>query len=136
MPARFFSFLVLCWCLLQTGCGGKGEVPVTGQLTWGGEPYQPKKEEHVLVVFVELTEGGQAGSRSFPAAVTSDGAFQIDGPNRRGIPPGKYRVAVSSTNPADPDLKDRFKEAYSRDKSPFVFDVNSGNRNIKLELKK
>jgi hypothetical protein len=84
------------------GCGGPGNgVWVTGKLLKGGAKYTPPEDQVVSVTFVPLevqdasgktTKGGDIYAAEFN---DSESTFEVPGPDRRGIPPGKYRVAVT-----------------------------------------
>ena len=49
------------------------------------------------------------------------GTFQPAGKNKKGMPPGKYRVAVEVMK----KKKDILRGKFDAEKSPFVFDVDS-----------
>ena len=86
-------------------------MPVSGKLVKGGEPYAPPAGQLVNVTFIgpEAEAGSKTPTAKDPSAkATADGAvpylakfdqatgaFTISGPDGKGIPPGKYRVAVT-----------------------------------------
>ena len=54
------------------------------------------------------------------------------GGDGRGIPPGKYRVAIELNR----KKKDAFKGTYDGDRSPFVFDIDANTKEIVIDLDK
>jgi hypothetical protein len=94
--------LLTAAAVAHTGCGGpSNSVWVTGKLLKGGAVYVPPKDQDVYVTFVGLEikdESGKAipGGEPFWADVDQEsGTFSVPGNDGRGIPPGKYRVAVT-----------------------------------------
>jgi hypothetical protein len=84
------------------GCGGSSNaVWVKGKLIKGGARYVPPQGHVVAVTFVatelESPEGQVVrSSEPFDADYNDDdGTFVVPGREGRGIPPGKYRVAVT-----------------------------------------
>jgi hypothetical protein len=94
--------LLIASLVATTGCGGRGNnVWVTGKLLKGGEKYVPPKDQHVNVTFVGLEvrdESGKplpSGEPYWAELDQANGTFSVPGPDGQGIPPGKYRVAVT-----------------------------------------
>jgi hypothetical protein len=93
--------LLIGLLVISPGCGGGHTVWVTGKLLKGGSKYEPPKDQLVTVTFVPLevkdpsgktVKGGDAYQADYDPA---SGTFTVPGPDRQGIPPGKYRVAVT-----------------------------------------
>jgi hypothetical protein len=87
-----------------TGCGGSGKtVWVTGKLVKGGNKYTAPVNQKVSLTFVTLALKDASDKRaptqdSYSADVDQEkGSFTVPGPLGEGIPPGKYRVAVTQT---------------------------------------
>jgi hypothetical protein len=105
------------------GCSGGNNVWITGKLLKGGTRYVPPKDELVTVTFVALEiqdESGKTIKGRDPYLAEYDGAsgtFTVPGPERRGIPPGKYRVAVTQrlTREAFDALNPRPKKGVTRE---------------------
>jgi hypothetical protein len=131
------------------GCGGGGNtVWVKGKLLKGGSKYTPPEDQFVSVTFVTLEaqdasgKTNQGGDMCTAEIDPETGAFEVPGPDRRGIPPGKYRVAVTQRmkreafDAAREKIKDKAKKKaftresemldgkYGMDRSPFIVQVN------------
>ncbi len=95
----------LLWLVILTlvpGCGGSSKaVWVKGQLLKGGAKYSPPEGHLVSVTLVGMGIEGPSGSIvDFPEPFDADyqdetGTFTVPGREGRGIPPGKYRIAVT-----------------------------------------
>ena len=83
------------------GCSGGNTVWITGKLLKGGTPYAPPQDQLVTVAFVALEvqdpsgKTVQSGEPYLAEYDPAGGTFTVPGPDRQGIPPGKYRVAVT-----------------------------------------
>jgi len=84
-----------------TGCGGGNTVWITGKLLKGGSPYVPPTDQLVSITFVALQtqdasgKTAQGGDPYLAEYDPASGTFTVPGPDRQGIPPGRYRVAVT-----------------------------------------
>jgi hypothetical protein len=58
------------------------------------------------------------------------GVFRPSGKNGKGMPPGKYRVAVELMK----KKKDQFGGKFDAEKSPFVFEVDANLSEIVIDL--
>ncbi len=145
--------LALTLLPLLSGCGGSGHyVWVTGTLLKGGAPYKPPEGQNVTLAFVAietLDADGKVAKRSdqYQADLDESGWFKVIGPEGSGIPPGKYRVAISQrynreafealkNKPKgmvrdDDTLKDRFGPATS----PIVREVK-GRTDLVIDMDK
>ncbi len=80
--------------LLCAGCGGGTPLQkAKGQILVDGKNYQVGAREQLLVIFYPDVA---APNTTYPAEVKSDGSFQTLGMDGKGIPPGKYRVGITS----------------------------------------
>jgi hypothetical protein len=94
--------LLIALLIADTGCSGRGNnVWVTGKLLKGSEKYVAPEDQHVHVTFVGLETKDESG-KALPSGEPywaefdqANGTFSVPGPERQGIPPGKYRVAVT-----------------------------------------
>jgi hypothetical protein len=97
---QLLAFL-LALLAASPGCGGGNTVWITGKLLKGGTRYEPPKDQLVSVTFVALEVQDSSGktvksAEPYLAELDPDsGTFAVPGPERQGIPPGKYRVAIT-----------------------------------------
>jgi hypothetical protein len=99
---RLVLALSIIALIAVAGCGGgTNTVWVKGKLLKGGTRYVPPEDQLVNVTFVALElqdASGKSvqGGDMYTAEIDQEtAAFEVPGPDRRGIPPGKYRVAVT-----------------------------------------
>lgn len=103
-------FLGLC----LTGCG-KSDPVLQGRLIKDGQPVTLKEEEEISITFLPKDQGPAAGA-DFDK---DSGTFKVAGPNRKGLPPGDYKVSVTKT--VYPEGKDLFAGEFSESKTmPFT----------------
>jgi hypothetical protein len=124
--------LVGALCLLAAGCGD-GRLRTRGRVVMGGQPLLPKEGESVRITFVPVVPDGKPPADHYFAEFNrADATFQSAGKDKKGMPPGKYRVAVEyKKDRKGPDLlRGRFDE----NRSPFVFDVDSRTPEIVIDL--
>jgi hypothetical protein len=140
--------------VLFSGCGGSGNyVWVTGRLLKGGVPYKAPEGQSVTLAFYGIetlnAEGKKVNDAEAHQAVLdeTDGSFKVIGPEGQGIPPGKYRVAVTQrySREAFEALKDKpkglvrdddlLKEQFGPKTSPIVREVN-GPVDLVIDLDK
>jgi hypothetical protein len=99
-PTRLTAALASA-LLLAAGCGSSNRVWATGKVIKGGSNYVPPKGEHVDVTLIAIDVPSQSDKAvhagdQFSADVDDEkGTFVIRGSDGEGIPPGKYRVAVT-----------------------------------------
>jgi hypothetical protein len=119
--------------LLAAGCGGN--VVVKGTLQKDGKPYVVTEGEQLEVTFV----GQDASGRPFSSAADvdpADATMVFKGPTGNGVPPGTYKIAVSSRQFAGPKQSgDRFEDAFSVDRTPLTYTVTtSSNQDIIIDV--
>jgi hypothetical protein len=123
----------LCLWVLS-GCGGNGRLRTKGRVVKGGVPLTVPEEEYVRVTFFPVTADGKPPKNTYAVRYNgADGTFRAVGPDGKGIPPGKYRIAVEHEGKKRRDL---LQGAYDGDRSPFVFDVDSSTKEIVIDLDK
>jgi hypothetical protein len=87
--------------LVALGCnksdGPKG-VTVHGRLVQNGQPFKALPNEDVMVGFspVGAAPGQAAPGASSDLVKPADGSFTLTGRDKKGLPPGKYTVSLSS----------------------------------------
>jgi hypothetical protein len=120
-------------CVL-IGCGGDNKkLNAVGRVVKGGSAFTVPPDDFVKVVFVPYTEPGEQPRMSYICDYDNTaGTFKALGPDLKGIPPGKYRVAVTHER----NKKDLFKGAFDLPKTPFVVEVETTNKEIVIDLDK
>ncbi len=142
--------------ILLPGCGQGGRtVWVTGKLIEGGAKYETPANQRITITFVasEIQDGqGKLVASTEPYMALydpTDGSFKVPGRDGSGIPPGKYRVAITSKmdrealNTASPKGKRR---SMDRDKdcldnkfgvttSPIIREIR-GSADLTIDLDK
>ena len=153
------SHLVLAFLIAplaaMSGCGEpRNTVWVTGKLLKGGAEYVPPTGQVVNVTFVGLEIQDNTGkplpnSEPFWAEVDqANGKFSVPGTEGRGIPPGRYRVAVTQKmtreafNAANPKAKkglnrekDMLANSFGLETSPIIREVKTGGE-LSIDLDK
>jgi hypothetical protein len=133
------------------GCGSGNTVWVTGNLLKGGSQYVPPTGQLVYVTFVAMDVKDEPGAKvslagePFVAQLDqATGTFSVPGKEGKGIPPGRYRIAITqkmtretfdATNPqpkkgakrADRET-DTLGGQFGLDNSPIVREVSASSR--------
>ena len=108
------------------GCSSEKRTVPKGKLVRGGQPLQitSKGPTPPGVIPLRIEFVSMDGQKNYPAVIDADGAsFSVPGPDRKGIPPGKYKVAVYF---GDGGLgTDVLKGAFSEQKTPIVVTVEA-----------
>lgn len=120
--------------LALAGCSNsEGKLLAKGRILKGGENLLPNREEgeYIAVTFVPIRPDGKPPDRFYYGAVDQDeGTFMASGPDKKGVPPGKYRVAVELMK----KKKDQFNGRFDPAVSPFVFDIDAETEEILVDL--
>jgi hypothetical protein len=156
---RRFRLVLALWIaslFLSSGCGDAGNtIWVTGNLLKGGAKYEPPADQLVSVTFVALEvkdkDGKQVGSNEPYLADydPADGSFSVRGVDGKGIPPGKYRIAVTQKmrreafDAANPKPKrkgpnretDTLNNKFGLDTSPITREIPKSTR-LEIDLDK
>ncbi len=56
-----FAIVLCCGFVLVTGCGGDGKYPVSGKVTWEGEPIPDDQNGHITFMPTDSSVGPDAG---------------------------------------------------------------------------
>ena len=130
---KLSEFLAVALCLFMlSGCASDGRLGTKGRIVKGTAPYTVPEAEYVRVTFFPVTSDGKPPKNTYAASFNgANGTFRAVGADGKGIPPGKYRVAVEHEGKKGKDL---FKGAYDGDRSPFVFDIDSRSGEIVIDL--
>jgi hypothetical protein len=127
---RILTAAAVGLCLLAAGCGD-GKLRTKGRLLKSGQPCIPAEGESFNVTFVPILPDGQLPTDYYFASFDrSDGTFRPAGKDGKGMPPGKYRVAVEHMKAK----KDLLGGQYDAERSPFVFDVDAGTSEIVIDI--
>jgi hypothetical protein len=119
-------------CLLAAGCGD-GKLRTAGRVVKDGRPLVPKDGESIRVTFVPiLPDGKPPADHYFAEFNPADGTFRPAGKDKKGMPPGKYRVAVEYKK----NKQDIFNGKFDEDLSPYVFDIDAHTTEIVIDLDK
>jgi hypothetical protein len=122
--------VALALTAVVAGCG-QAMLTTRGRVEKGGAPFLPGKEEFVRVTFVLIHPDGKRVEDYYVAQVNrADGTFRVAGKDLRGMPPGKYRVAVE----LDYHRSDRLKGKFDAERSPFVVDVDANTPEVVIDL--
>ena len=128
MRLRATALLTLA-LTIASGCGGPADrVWVTGKVVKGGARYSPPKDQVFSLTFIPLehqdAEGKTVkGGDPYAAEVNaSESTFEVPGPDRLGIPRGKYRVALTQQLQRPAFDAARQKSAGKRGKMPLQRD--------------
>jgi len=118
----------------MAGCGsGDGKLLIKGKVVKGGAALTVPEEEYVRVTFFPMTDDGGPPKNTYAASYNgSNGTFRAIGGDGKGIPPGKYRVAVEHEKKGG----DAFKGRYDGDRSPFQFDIDRTTKALVIDLDK
>src|SRR5262245_4510848 len=105
--SQVFGFRRCCFALVvvalfAAGCGGAKAVKVEGKLVKSGQPYTLTEGGSLNLSF--HSKGMTGEGMVYPARVNAtDGSFVLDGPEGRGIPPGRYKITLNrTTESSDP----------------------------------
>jgi hypothetical protein len=136
-PHSLFALLALIFFTAAlAGCGGNQgasgpKVKARGRILKNGLPIKsetatqhlPPGDPGLQVIFIKV--GTADAGAEIPATVidASEGTFELTGPDGKGIPPGRYRVAVLL---APIGSADAFKGKYDRDNSKIEVELKDG----------
>jgi hypothetical protein len=124
--------LVLAIGTIQ-GCSqdDDGLLRTEGRVLKGGQPFVPEEGEFIQIEFVPILPGGEPPPNFYVAVVDqTNGTFHPAGAELRGMPPGKYRVAVELMKNRNDELGGKF----DAENSPFVVDVDATTEEIVIDL--
>jgi hypothetical protein len=115
-------------CSLLSGCG-KGGVVVKGKLTDKGQPLTISDQGVFIVAFTANDEKKTV----YPAEVKKDGTFEVPGPEKNGVPPGVYHIAIQQMDPYP--KTDKLKGKFAPGKSTIVREVAPG-KELDIDISK
>jgi len=129
--------LLLAGLVVAAGCGGSKVVPVSGKvLKADGSPLPTG-----TVTFHPDTSKGNTAKLPFPpVGDIKDGQYTVAGGKKEGVPPGAYKVTITSSAPLDPknpysEVKSLISEVYSKpETTPLSIEVKPEGGTIDLKL--
>jgi hypothetical protein len=109
--------------LLAGGCGGN--VVLKGDLQKDGQPYVLAEGEEMQINLI----GDDPTGRPFTSAAEidkQDGSFRFKGPMGDGVPPGRYKITLTSHLFSGPKAEgDLFAGAFSPEQTPLSYTVTA-----------
>jgi hypothetical protein len=125
--------LLLAAVAVFAGCrDNEGLVRTRCRVVKGGDRFVTPDDHHLQIQLVPIPEDGKPPTMFYAAEVNQEtGEFRPAGPMKKGMPPGKYRVALELL---DKKKKDVFEGKYDAEVSPFVFDVDEDTAEVVIDL--
>ncbi|MDE2505827.1 MAG: hypothetical protein KGM43_01310 [Planctomycetota bacterium] len=137
----FVQFLVGTTAVLH-GCGsGERTVGVTGKLVKNGTKYEIPNGQSLQMTFIAMEIEGADGkmvpnSDPYPVEYQADtGVFKVPGREGYGVPPGKYRVAISQTMTSEAASKQKGRKRVHREDDLLKFKFSESASPIIREIK-
>jgi hypothetical protein len=116
--------------LFLLGCTDS-QIKTRGKVVKGGQPYLTEKGQGFRIVFQPLEAPDGKHFDSYAAAYDpSDGTFEVQGKDGKGLPPGKYRVSIQLMK----DKEDLLGNQLMGNKSPFTCEIKSDRDEVTLDL--
>lgn len=108
--------------LASAGCSGEGpHVLVNGKLTNNGKTVLTDRVRGgVILTFMSQLDASKRFTGIFNTEIDT---YYVYGPTGKGIPAGKYRVAVHVTAPNKPRDLDKLNEKFNEANTPIEFEV-------------
>jgi hypothetical protein len=135
-----------------SGCRSSDDVYVTCEIQRYGKPYAVPDTQSLQVTFYAMETKDESGkvkqtNEPYAAARSSDGKYEVPGPDGRGIPPGKYRIAViqkpkstatapkpKSKNEAPDRDTDYLADKFGPNTSPIVRTIDAKTAQLVIDL--
>ena|SRR5579871_4772797 len=129
--SRFVTSMLML-LIVAIGCSkGDGLLRTKGRLLKGGQAFIPKSDERIRITFIPIPPDGSVPKNLYIAEVDQTrGTFMPSGGQGKGMPEGKYRVAVELMK----QRKDQFEGKFDEGDSPFVVDVTATTAEIVIDL--
>jgi hypothetical protein len=124
-----FCSIGLLLGLSVLGCGpGDPRFIAKGHMILDGKPFQTNERGAIRMFFQPLSE---TGTESFSAEYNGEeGSFKVLGKDLKGIPPGKYRVAIQLIK----DGNDVFHNKLAGLKSPITCELVDAQSEVTIDL--
>jgi hypothetical protein len=124
------NVLIMILSLTVIGCGGS-HMKAKGHVMKGGQPFLLPEGEGLRIFFAPVDPAKSDHFDSFAAEYDpSNGSFQVQGKDGKGLPPGKYRVDIQLMKSKEDLLGGKLMGK----KSPFVLEVTSSGGDLLIDL--
>ncbi len=125
-------FLLSTLILAIVGCGTKDKLlQLQGRLLKSGQQFEAGPDELIQVTMVPIMPNGELPRDHYYCNVDdATGIFVVTGKTGKGLPPGKYRVALELMK----RKKDIYKGKYDQERSPYVFEIDAKTKEIVIDL--
>jgi hypothetical protein len=115
------GWMICVLALPHLGCSSKSDPRVTGTLIDNGQSVKVAENEAVEITFF-AAKTDAAVNQAIGEFDAATGAFRVRGPEKEGIPPGEYKIAIACS-PLDDDSKDRFAGKFTEENTPLRYTV-------------
>lgn len=124
--------LIFVTTLSQIGCGKKlNLIKAQGRVVKDGEDFIPEEDENLQVCFIPIQADLSPPRNWYAAEVDpTTGTFYAAGGEKKGMPPGKYRVMIELKK----NRKDVLGGKFDSINSPFVVDVDKDSEEIVVDI--
>lgn len=129
LPLLFVMLLFLSAC-----SSGEKHIKAKGNLHYNNQPYVVKHNGSLTVKFIPVLEADQHFDAYLADINRTDGSFVVTGRSGKGIPAGKYRIAVEQRVMDTPrevqEMNEHFSPANSKilreiiDETPIIIDLS------------
>jgi hypothetical protein len=123
MRSPHYLLVVSLCCLAGCGGGGGGGVKLQGRLIKDDKPLAGGESNPLSVTFKGAAADLADPGKSFDAKVDAEGAFVVQTPDGKGVPPGKYRVVLRNPQLGPRAPKPAWLAPVADDKSPLEYEV-------------
>ena len=129
------SILILVLAFGSAGCGKKEPklLKAKGQVVKDGEDFVPEEDENLQVCFIPIAKDLSPPRNWYAAEVDpATGSFYAAGGEKKGMPPGRYRVMVELKR----NRKDVLGGKFDSQNSPYIFDVDDNSELMVVDIAK
>ncbi len=125
-------FFVVAAVFEMSGCSKQPKLwKAKGQVVKNGEDFIPEDEENLQIALVPIQENLSPAKNWYYAEVDqAKGTFFAAGGEKKGVPPGKYRVLVELKK----DKKDVLKGKFFNLESTFVFEIDDRSETMIVDI--
>ena len=135
MRGYLVSMLILVIACTSAGCGSNGPklLKAQGQVVKNGEDFIPEEGENLQVCFIPIAADLSPPRNWYAAEVDpATGSFYASGGEKKGMPPGKYRVMIELKR----NRKDVLGGKFDSQNSPYVFEIDETSETMIVDIAK